>query len=232
MAVGYRNITTLGFTDSTTTVAVTKPSGTASGDLLLCMILCDDFARDFQVSPGVAGWTTIGQTPGAQFNGAGMITAFFKVAGGSEPASYSFNKAADSGTIVTMMALTGADQTSPVTGWSVADGTASPSTSQTANAVTGVTGDMAVAGWTCPAQAAGAAYTPPASMIERADLNDAFPWQLGAVATQALVADGSTGTLTATLTGATAKPWYGVSLLVRAPSAVTVKPGAFMSFFE
>lgn len=233
MAVGYRSITTLGFTDATTSVNVTKPAGTASGDLLLCIIMNDDFARDFQVAPDVAGWTTIGQTPGAQFNGAGLVSAFRKVAGGSEPADYAFTKPADSGTIIAMLALTGVDPTTPISGWSVFDGTGSSSTSQTANAVTGVTGDMAVAAWTCPAQAGGAAYTPPASMTERADLNDGFPWQLGAVATQALAADGSTGTLTATLTGATAKPWYGVSMIVKAPATSTfVKQGAFLPFFE
>lgn len=232
MAVGYRSITVLGFTNSDATVTVNKPPGTAEGDVLVMNYFADDFGAEFDINPDdTTPWVLLGFTTGAQFNGGGVIKSFYRVAEAGEPESYLFTHKVDSGSIVTLAAFTGADPAAPVTQWSIFDGTATFSTEHIAPSAFGHAGGMLVSGWTCGAQAADAAYTPPISMIERADATDTFPFQLAAVATEALTVDGETGSRTAILTGAPDRRWYGVSMVVNAPVPFA-RQAMFLPFFE
>lgn len=103
MAISDRNVSTATQAGATPLV-VTKPSGVVSGDVLVA-----SFIAVGTVHTTLAGWTEIGFK--AEGTSAGL-TILRKVAGGSEPASYSF---VNSGGLVSgdIIALTGVDNTTP-----------------------------------------------------------------------------------------------------------------------
>src|SRR5579862_9844168 len=69
---------------SGTSCALTKPTGTASGDVLYAII---SMAANKTVT-APSGWTQIGTS----YNGTSTFARFYrKVAGGSEPSSYSWS---------------------------------------------------------------------------------------------------------------------------------------------
>lgn len=111
MAVAVRS-TSVKNADSATTIVVTKPTGTIQGDLLVCLIFQDsDGTATSLTAP--AGWSQAGATiTGSGTGPYGKI--FYKAAGASEPASYTFNIASNASTSALCYALTGADTTTPI----------------------------------------------------------------------------------------------------------------------
>ncbi|WP_432112854.1 discoidin domain-containing protein [Streptomyces sp. S1] len=69
-----------------TTVAVTKPSGVASGDILVAFAVTNK--SEFDTLP--SGFTEIGRTNDADVTNSFRTTGWYKICGGSEPSSYSF----------------------------------------------------------------------------------------------------------------------------------------------
>lgn len=85
MAVAFRASNVANSSTSTTSLAITKPSGTASGDILVAGLVV---GRNVPSWSPPSGFTQLGSDMFGAGNFAGAV--WLKVAGGSEPASYSF----------------------------------------------------------------------------------------------------------------------------------------------
>ena len=96
-----------------TSLTVAKPAGTTAGDVLLATV-SHQGGSGRSISPP-AGWTNI---PGANASDGSnaRIHAFYKVATGSEPASYVFTLTGGGGMSIAggVVALQGASTTSPI----------------------------------------------------------------------------------------------------------------------
>jgi CSLREA domain-containing protein len=166
-------------------ITIARPAGVTTGDVLLASIAQPN---DGAVTPP-AGWTLIR----SDVQGTSVRQdLFYRVATGSEPASYVFNLAQSGQSAGAIVAYDGVDTTSPI---DVHGGQANTaSASYTAPSVTPtVSGATLVAFY---ANTTGTVTTPPAGMTERAD----HPSAAGAteIADEELVSAGSTGTRTAT----------------------------------
>ena len=76
-------------TSSTTSISVNKPTGTAEGDFLLIFISSDDAATTHDLP---SGFTNIYDEIDA---GAQTASLYYKIAGASEPGSYSVTKSSE-----------------------------------------------------------------------------------------------------------------------------------------
>jgi hypothetical protein len=93
-------------TGTTASANVSKPSGTAEGDLLLAFHNCDvgDLA-DMGTPTGGATWE-----PGvSQFQDPGMVKTWFKWCGAGEPSTYGFTQSSGADGAITIVRVTGAD---------------------------------------------------------------------------------------------------------------------------
>jgi len=109
-AVGYRNhaAANVGATRATS-LSVGKPTGTVEGDLMVAIICCNNGTVTI-TAPG--DWTAAATNP---TNGAGnTIATFYRVAGASEGASYSFGVGVTTRSIAgTIVSLTGVNVADP-----------------------------------------------------------------------------------------------------------------------
>jgi hypothetical protein len=99
-------------TDYTTTSAAptpAKPTGTASGDVLLAVVSLYTGSDAIAITPP-SGWDLISN---AQYTTLMRQTMYIKVAGGSEPASYTWTISSSSYVDVHIIALTGVNTTTP-----------------------------------------------------------------------------------------------------------------------
>ncbi|MFE6223004.1 hypothetical protein [Streptomyces sp. NPDC057854] len=104
MAVSHVN-TQVGSSASSTSVVVTKPTGTASGDLLTAFV-----TSNYQAVSAPAGWTEIGDYGIETFR----VHVFRKVAGGSEGSSYTFTVPSSATLLCQATAWRGVDNTTPI----------------------------------------------------------------------------------------------------------------------
>lgn len=104
MAVSHVNTQTA-TTGNGTSVTATKPTGTASGDLLLAF-----FVSNSQDATAPAGWTEIVDQVVEVFR----AQVFYKVAGGSEPANYAFSVGAAAPLVLSVSCFRGIDTTDPI----------------------------------------------------------------------------------------------------------------------
>lgn len=188
MAVAFKSATSAGaYTPAGGTITITTPGAVASGDVLVAVI----FTTGGSPAPPV-GWTQIGSD--GLTSGVSIGRAWYRVAGGSEPANYTWTMSASDSAVLLMSAYTGVDTGNPVETltWG---GSTGATTSQVAPASSPtMPGAMQVSAW--GATGGAGSYTPPSGMTEFADTTTA--WQFGAGAYDALDASGSTGTRTAT----------------------------------
>ncbi|MGQ0826762.1 MAG: T9SS type A sorting domain-containing protein [Bacteroidota bacterium] len=169
-AIGYRASATASCAcGSGTTLTITKPTGVASGDLLIAQITMRLGAGYGSYTDMItpAGWTQLDMivTPSAQI----ITFIYYKIAGGAEPASYGFtdNSVNLTDRVGAIVAYTGVDATSPFEAY-VGQQTPSGSTHTTACALVTTTGSIIV---TMHGMAAAAAntWTPPGGFTERYD---------------------------------------------------------------
>jgi hypothetical protein len=91
---------------------VSKPSGVASGDLLLATLEVD---ADPATVSGPAGWTRLLDTVGAPGTGQAYHTqVWWKLAGASEPASYAWTVSGGPWVDIGLQAYSGVNQASPI----------------------------------------------------------------------------------------------------------------------
>lgn len=140
--IAQRGASTNG-TSTTTSLTITKPTGVVSGDVMIVNI---GQRNNGTTAPTLSGWTAI--SSGAIDGGTTMGALLYKVAGGSEPASYIFTLGSgannNEGTII---AFSGVDVSGP-TPFDVAPGSLSVSgangTTATATGITTATANAAV----------------------------------------------------------------------------------------
>jgi hypothetical protein len=108
---------------------VSRPSGVAAGDLLLATLEVDE---DPATVSGPAGWTLLLDTPAAQGTGSAFhAQVWYKVAGSSEPGSYSWTVSGSPWVDIGLLDYSNVNQASPidVSAGRYAGVTATPSTS-------------------------------------------------------------------------------------------------------
>lgn len=109
------------FNDTTvSTYTAAKPSGLASGDLLVAVVEANGAGASVTASP--SGWTRLGAQTG---NSNILSEVWTKAAGGSEPSTYSWTISAGLRGRVTIHAYTGQDPTSPIDAYNTGIGTTS-----------------------------------------------------------------------------------------------------------
>jgi len=97
-----------GFPNNVTSIAVNKPAGTANGDLLIGVVVTDDEAGTFTPP---SSWTLIN----AGTNGTVVtVGAWYKIAGGSEPASYTWSWTNPQTVYAFIVRITGHDSSNPI----------------------------------------------------------------------------------------------------------------------
>lgn len=219
-------------TSSGGAVSVTKPAGTTAGDLLVAVHVTDIFGNTAGMT-GATGFTQEGVT----YSGAG--SCFGKVwqrqADGSEGSSFSSGNPDTS--VVMMLAITDFDGVTPfdVTAtWS--DGGANQTSHVAPSISPSLDGCLLVCAWgsTVGSGTPAPSYTPPGGMTLQADSGWAG-FAFAALATEVLVAGGSTGTRTATCGISGSNNYTSLSLAIapavsaagRIPSAISQYGGFF-----
>lgn len=110
MAITHLDTNTGGEPGTTGSVVITKPDGVASGDVLVAFACTNELTITVP-----AGFTQVALSANADTPGTFSGGMWYKVAGGSEPASYTFSKSADGGPIaVSLSAFRGCNTTSPI----------------------------------------------------------------------------------------------------------------------
>lgn len=163
-----------------------RPAGTQTGDLLLAAIV----SNGGTITAVPAGWTLLREV--AMGSNPAWQRIYYKYAGSSEPASYSWTSSYSGyhiATVVTYRGVTGLSAGAGGNGTSSASVVAPSMTSGSARLVGFFAGgDFSVSSKT---------FTPPASMTERADYGGSH--LLGsAIADESFAGSGSTGSRTAT----------------------------------
>jgi len=174
-----------------TSLVLNKPSGTVQGDLMTVEIV---LSANVAITPP-AGWTTSVNAAGAK--------AYWKVAGSSEPASYTFTRAANTNTIVGHIARhTGTHLVSPVDTASAVSGSGASVVIPTLTV--GATATMLV--MMC-AVLSNSTWTPPGTATEDYDYQPATQ-TFGVSGAHEAATAGATGTRT--FTPSTTGPYMGV----------------------
>lgn len=109
-SVGYRSMA-CGQTTGTSSITLSKPAGTVSGDVLVAHI----GTANGPALTTPSGWTQIPNLAGI-INADQRLVSYYKVAGGSEPASYTFTTGLTDATAGGIAAYTGVDTTAPIAG--------------------------------------------------------------------------------------------------------------------
>jgi hypothetical protein len=97
-----------------TNVAVSTPTNTAQGDLLIAAVSVDGDVRTSLIAP--TGWTTIHIGPIGPSAGTAAQTfaVYWKLAGAGEPSSYTFTWVSSKQAYAWVMRFTGHDTTAPI----------------------------------------------------------------------------------------------------------------------
>ena len=97
--------------NGTNTVTMSKPTGTASGDILIFVIALNDNNDYTDITPASGFSVIISQLDSAT---RGHISAWKKVAGGSEPSTYSFSWVTNTDFVGILSNFSGCNTTSPI----------------------------------------------------------------------------------------------------------------------
>lgn len=198
-------------TPTVTTINITKYTSTASGHMMLIGVAARN--ATVTITPDT-GWTAV---RAADVNSSGPMTEqlFWKLAGGSEPSTYTFTFSTAVRVACWHGAWSGIDTTSPIDTSSGATGgsnTSAVATSVTASAAC----DLIYSG----AAATSNTWTAPSGMTERID-DQSTNGSANASITMATesVSSGATGTRTGTLSGSA--QWVAVLVALKPASAAT-----------
>ena len=165
----------------TTSAVPNKPTGAASGNLLFAASFNDNGAAGAITLP--SGWSSIVTTE----SGGLRATVSAKIAGGSEPSTYTFSRSGASFMTSTVTCFSGNNASTilNVAGavWNVGTGS-----TQTASAITTTTANTLLVYFDFPNT--GTAMSPPTGMTEILDAPSGF----GYIAWETRASTGSTGT--------------------------------------
>jgi hypothetical protein len=224
MAPTWRHSTVAGSFNGSSTRTITKPTGTVSGDLLVATFFAGNgFWNNVNLLTPPTGWTTLHEFLHTSGNPGKILGIYYKVAGGSEPASYDWSVNDGANSILTMTAIEAGtfDATTPIGTTQGIDFSrevnASSSTSVSAPTVTPAVNDSLGIMVPCHTGVAGSvSYTPPAGWTERVDGGNTHC--RGSVNTLALTTS-ATGTITATASSSIAAGFGAGFLIVVRPAA-------------
>ena len=107
MAVPVIETTSVTTSTFSNTVAATKPTSTASGDLLVAFAYAQTFGANALVPPG--DWSTAQETDNISFEFESGV--YYKLAGGSEGSAYTFTATGAEEITVIMLRISGVDGT-------------------------------------------------------------------------------------------------------------------------
>lgn len=174
------------------TLTIGKPAGTSQGDVMVAAVA----VRPSSATISASGWTLVRRVDNASGN-SNSLAIYYKVAGASEPTTYSFTFNTSAGAAGGIRAFTGVDLTTPI---DIDGGQATPSgLNHTAPSVTTrFANDLVV---TSHCIASSASFTPPSGMTEAFDKASGTTGSGGISIEgnyQAQVAVGATGARTAT----------------------------------
>src|SRR6267142_644605 len=143
------------------TLTITKPPGTAANDVLIASVAVTP--SSVAINPP-SGWTLVRRTDNSGPT-SNSLAVYYKVAGGSEPASYAWSVSGASFSVGGIQGFTGVDSASPI---QVENGQSTPSatTHATPSITTTVANSMLV---TSHAFASSNSWTPPSGMTESFD---------------------------------------------------------------
>ncbi len=175
---------------STTSINLTRPTGTLTGDVMLALL----DVRGTSTVTAPAGWTLIRTDT---FTSSLRMHAYWRVATASDPASWTWTFSGSRLAAGAIHAYSGVDTASPI---DASGGAPAPAASVTATApsiTTTVPNTMLVAFF---ANLADSTWTPPAGFTERADLIGTSPTQFTSLlsADALRAAAGDTGPVSAT----------------------------------
>lgn len=217
---------------SSASISCPKPTGTASGDLLVAIV-----SRS-QTSATTSAFTSSGWTSAAFFAGSTTgnqvpVSVMWKVAGGSEPSSYTFfsSTSATDQFSVHIYALTGADTSNPFYATPTAATTGSNSATGTAPSVTLGGAGLLITwyGLTYYTTSSTTTWSTPSGMTSRVNANtDTGVWlQVGTFSESRPT--GASGSRASTYSGGTQGRARAVSFAIRegvTSVAPTVNAGA------
>ena len=193
---GYASITRIGvstaITNSGAGLTVNRPSGTASGHVMIALVAS---YSSLAMSSAPSGWTLLENQAASNSE----IWVYYRVAGGSEPASYTWTLNGSDDIAGYIVTYGGVDTSTPID-VSTARANATASSNVVGNGVTTLTDNamlLFMAGINDDATA-GCAGTAPSGMTEVADVATSS-WSWAYLAEQLLGTAGSTGTRTGTL---------------------------------
>lgn len=178
-------------------VVLDKPAGVVEGDIMFAIVVGDNDTGGIGNVGAPSGWDLVGSS-----SATGTVGVYQRIAGASEPASYMWTDNQTAGLECDfaggLVAFYGDfDASDPIkTGPTFSVGSAS--TSFVAPSVAGYDGAYLICGFLrSEGSNTAATFTMPGGMDERADVSDTA-WVSAAIGTEALTADASTGTRTAT----------------------------------
>lgn len=190
---------------------VTKPSGTASGDLLVAVIATDETNNTWLTYPsGFAEPATNGKS--TQTSTQPKFQVATKVAGGSEPSSYAFPIPSFMANIVWLFAVQGVVGTPIVVPSVVARSTTATSTaSDIPYATHGATDPLVITAYAAITEYTARTFTTPTGMSTAGGAINAA-WMYGAAFSIALT--GNVGSSARTSTISAAEPNTALSLVI------------------
>lgn len=205
---------------ASTSVTVTKPSGTVSGDYLLAFIWVESSPT---VTPP-SGWNLeLSQNETTHGSGTGYV--YSKTAGGSEPADYTWSWTGDSKSNGIVIRISGQDAVTPLN--TITRDDAKPaSTTQTSPTVTTTVDDCLIIRTLQQTRISCSPATPPGSHTERWDFTGPtdFDDTFGAGATIVQASAGATGTADWTISDSRPCVHFVVAIAPGAGPAVPPPP--------
>ena len=160
--IAFRAGASAGVPSGTLSLTINKPSGTVEGDVMIASIAV---RPDTAAITAPADWALVRRVDNANPN-ANSLAVYYKVAGASEPADYTWTFSTSTGSAGGIQSFLGADQGNPI---NVENGqnTASGLTHATPSVITTVNNTMLV---TSHAFTSSATWTPPGGMTEVFDV--------------------------------------------------------------
>ena len=200
-------------------LTINRPAGTVANDVMIASI---SVAANTLTPVAPAGWTVVRTTTQPSVNTSRMVT-YYRVAGGSEPASYdwTFTGTGYAGAVGGILSFSGVDISNPI---DMEGGVATPiSGNHTTPTITTITANTMLVG-SFEYTSSTSNWTPPAGMTEAVDrASQTAPNNAGIsleMTYEARTAAGATGTRTASanITGATADAGIAHMLALRSGS--------------
>ena len=192
MAIAFRSSSTVYSTSSP--AVINKPAGTVENDVLVASRM---YYGDDSTSTPPSGWTLIDYASEAtpETNSGHRLLLYYKVAGASEPSTYSWAMGGDGVQGIAIACYSGVNTASVIdTFIAQFNGT---NTSMSAASITTTVANTMLVFAGCAGDSASFSATPPSGYTERVDFY--ADWRSIYIAEKAQAATGATGSATATI---------------------------------